>query len=352
MPAVTPAAVRAVGPEEPEQVEEVEAAEGSVRVAAWARALLDAGLLELPLPGRGRTRERFRALAMIGSVDLGLARLAEAHTDAIAIQADLGTCAAGPGLWGVWAANPPVDPLRATRTDGGWVLDGRKQWCSGAGCCDHALVTALAGDGYRMFAVDMSHPGAAAVDGSWPAVAMRGSDSRSVDFHQVPAVALGPPEGYLDRPGFWHGAVGVAAAWWGGALGVADALARADVRRPLHAHALAHAGAVDAALIAAQQVLDWAADEFDNDPNDVAGAARLTAGRVRAVVEDAATTVLDRTGRALGAAPLAMDVEHGRRVADLTLYLRQSHAERDLEALGRASLDSAGFPWHHAAGPA
>jgi hypothetical protein len=63
------------------------------------------------------------------------------------------------------------------------------------------------------------------------------------------------------------------------------------------------------------------------------------------VVERAATEVADRTGRALGAGPLATDVEHGRRVADLALYLRQSHAERDLEELGRGSLDDRGFPW-------
>ena len=58
-----------------------------------------------------------------------------------------------------------------------------------------------------------------------------------------------------------------------------------------------------------------------------------------------ATEVLERTGRALGAAPLALDPEHGKRVADLTVYLRQSHAERDLAELGRAALDAGGFPW-------
>ena len=40
-------------------------------------------------------------------------------------------------------------------------------------------------------------------------------------------------------------------------------------------------------------------------------------------------------GHALGPGPLAMDAEHAARVADLTLYVRQHHAERDLAALGR-----------------
>ncbi len=45
------------------------------------------------------------------------------------------------------------------------------------------------------------------------------------------------------------------------------------------------------------------------------------------------------SGTRLGPAPLALDDAHARRVADLTVYLRQHHAERDSAALGRALLD-------------
>ena len=315
------------------------------RTARWARAALDAGLLDLPLPGRGATADRFAALADLGGTDLDLARLAEAHVDAVAIRADLGADGPAEGLWGVWAANPPADPLLARRSDDGWRLDGTKPWCSGAGCCDRALVTARTDDGYRLFAVDLADPRAAAVDGTWPAAAMQGSDSRSVRFDGAPAEPMGGPQEYLERPGFWHGAVGVAAVWWGGAREIGRALARADGRRPLGAHALAHAGAVDAALTAAGAVLEAAALSFDADPADGAGTVRLTAARARAVVERSAVEVVERTGRALGAAPLALDAAHGRRVADLLLYLRQSHAESDLEELGRAGLDAGGPPW-------
>lgn len=344
LPADRVGEILALRPDEPDPV---------ARTAGWARAALDAGLLDLPLPGRGRTAERFRALADLGGADLDLARLAEAHSDAAAIRADLASdvpSAAGGGLWGVWAANPPKAPLLARRTGGGWLLSGTKPWCSGAGAADRALVTARTGDGYRLFAVDLHHPGAAPVEGSWPAAAMQGSDSRSVRFDDVPAQAVGGPDDYLQRPGFWHGAVGVAAVWWGGAREVARALARAHSRRPLNEHALAHAGAVDAALAAAEAVLMLTAAQFDADgwvPGDpaVTERARLAAARTRAVVERTVTEVVDRTGRALGAAPLALDVAHGRRVADLALYLRQSHAEVDLEDLGRRSLDAGGPPW-------
>jgi uncharacterized protein (UPF0264 family) len=56
---------------------------------------------------------------------------------------------------------------------------------------------------------------------------------------------------------------------------------------------------------------------------------------VRSTVERAATEVVDRVGRALGPAPLAHDGRHAGLVADLAVYVRQEHAERDLEALGR-----------------
>ena len=53
------------------------------------------------------------------------------------------------------------------------------------------------------------------------------------------------------------------------------------------------------------------------------------------MVETAVDETINRTGRALGPAPLCQDAQHARRVADLTIYVRQSHAERDLERLGR-----------------
>jgi hypothetical protein len=92
-------------------------------------------------------------------------------------------------------------------------------------------------------------------------------------------------------------------------------------------------------LAGARSALDAAAAAFDTDPSDASGRTAAVARRTRAVVEAAATETIDRVGRALGAAPLALDGDHARRVADLTLYLRQSHADRDLTALGRLVAD-------------
>ena len=102
-------------------------------VAAALLAAVESGRLNLPLPGGGRTRERWAVLADLAGDDLSLARLAEGHADALAILAELGEPAPPAGSrWGVWAAQPPGPGLTARRAGRGWRLDGIKQYCSGA----------------------------------------------------------------------------------------------------------------------------------------------------------------------------------------------------------------------------
>jgi hypothetical protein len=202
-------------------------------------------------------------------------------------------------------------------------------------------VAAAADDGIRLFALENRPPYAEPIDGTWPAVGMAASDSRTVRFTDAPARPIGGPGDYVNRPGFWHGGVGVAAVWYGGALGVADKLRDAARTKQLGPHALAHLGAVDVALAGAGAVLAAAAAEIDADPGRDAHRLAL---RVRAAAEAAATVVLERVGRALGAGPLCRDAEHARLVADLTVYLRQSHAEGDLEQLGSLVADEE-QPW-------
>src|SRR5580704_8280521 len=307
--------------------------------AAWQRtagaftAAVESGRLDLPLPGSGATWQRWAAFADLAEEDLSLARLGEGHADSVAILAELGGPPPQPGSrWGVWAANPPGPNVTATRQGGTWVLNGTKQYCSGARVCTHALVTARAGGGERLFAVTVE--GLEPRAGSWPATGMAGSDTLDIGFPAVPAEQVGPPGGYTGRPGFSHGGAGVAACWYGGARGVARALARAATKGDVGPHALAHLGAVDIALRTTRVTLARAAAEIDADPGDLGGEGALRALRVRALAEATATDVLARTGRALGAGPLSHDEAHSRAVADLTVFLRQHHAERDLALLG------------------
>ena len=298
-------------------------------------------LAAVPLPGRGDTLGLWSTLASLAAVDLTVGRVVEPHLDALAIL-DQGGLAppAADCTWGVWAAHAPGSRLEATWTDDGvFRLHGTKPWCSLAQHVDHAVVTAHTSDTTRRaFVVDLGHPGATHDDASgWVSRGLRDLVSVATHYDAVPATPVGQDDWYLQRPGFAWGGMGVAACWYGAAVGLARTLAVACGRREPDQVALMHLGAVDARLHAARAVLAEAAASVDAGLADGAAGA-LLAARVRGVVATTAEEVLTRVGHALGPGPLTTDAAHAARTADLTVYLRQHHAERDEAALGRAAL--------------
>jgi hypothetical protein len=100
------------------------------------------------------------------------------------------------------------------------------------------------------------------------------------------------------------------------------------------AHTMAHLGAMGAAVWAMKAYLDCAGREIDNDPAN-GEAARLRALAVRHLIEESCSNILRRLGRAFGPRPLAFDSIVSKRYQEVELYIRQSHAEHDLESLGR-----------------
>lgn len=327
--------------------------ESTARRFASIAEQITTGRRPVPLPGSGGTAQRLSALQAFAEEDLAVARLVEGHVDALAVLAELHGPVARPGeRWAVWAAEPPGSGLRAVREGDGWRLDGTKKYCSGAHSCTHALVTADTDDGKRLFAAEITGTASGTagtvgdeqgarqargtcrpVPGTWPAVGMAGSDSPDVEFRAVRAAPVGEPGAYVARPGFQHGGIGVAACWYGGAVAVAGTL-RTAAARGADPHRDAHFGAVDVLLNAAAAVLGEAAAEIDADPADTSGGARVRTLRVRAFVESVCAEVLARVGRATGAGPLCHDARHARAAADLAVYIRQHHAERDLAELG------------------
>ncbi|RKT78801.1 alkylation response protein AidB-like acyl-CoA dehydrogenase [Terracoccus luteus] len=338
------------------------AAAGDVDAALWlARDLATT----LPLPGSGATRALWEALASLGAADLTVARVVEPHLDALAVLAQVEADGLLPdgaldavgvddgATWGVYAAEGPGARLEAhpDRDASGHevaLLTGRKPWCSLAGRVSHALVTAWCGpDERRLYAVDLRHAGVTvATDVAWAARGLTAVTSGPVDLVDVPAVPVGPPGWYLHRPGFAWGGIGVAAIWFGGAVGVARRLAEQAARREPDQLALAHLGAVDGALHAARAALAEAAAVVDATSNGTSTGVdpAVLALRTRQVVARAAETVLEHVAHALGPAPLTLEDEHARRVADLQVYVRQEHAERDQATLGRLLLQHGDAP--------
>ncbi|MDQ2726639.1 MAG: acyl-CoA dehydrogenase [Actinomycetota bacterium] len=304
-------------------------------VEAWVASHADA---PVPVPGRGRTWPRMELLADVAGGDLSVGRLIEGHLDALAILDELGRSPTGPGVYGVWAARRPGE-LVASPDGDGWWLQGAKPFCSGAGLLSRALVVADAPDGVRLFDLDVD--GVVVVEGTWPAVGMAGSASNRVCWPGQlvkPDEAVGPPGSYTDRIGFWWGAAGVAACWWGGARAllrvVRDDLARGD---PGDAE-LAELGAGWATLDAAGAVLRQAAAQIDAQDGDDKEGARRTALVTRHAVHHACVDVLAAAGAAGGARPICLDPEQSRRSADLYAYLAQQHRGRDAAALGRMAV--------------
>lgn len=311
--------------------------------AVRLRGLVAAGLDRLPLPGGGDTLARWQALAQVAQADLSLAKLFEGHVDALAILAELQDGAAPPeAVWGVWAAEAPNGKARIVSDDGPAVrLGGAKCWCSGAGSASHALLTAWdpQADAPQLVQIAIDQPGVVVDRDRWQAVGMRDSASLDIALDDAHGRRVGPLGAYLSRPGFWHGGAGIAACWYGGARGLALELKRAlqtaapPARSPF---ALSALGKVDLALTATAAVLRDVAHAIDADP---ARDARALALRARLAAEQAATAVLHEVGRTLGAAPFCRDRRFARAAADLPVFIRQSHAERDSAALGACVLD-------------
>jgi alkylation response protein AidB-like acyl-CoA dehydrogenase len=310
----------------------------AARVADRLRALAHEGAFDLPLPAGGRTVERFDALRAFGYEDLAVGRLAEAHLDGIAIKAEAGRPHDHGVLLGVWAAGGPRNRVVAEPfVRGGWRLTGRRSWCSGASLLDRALLTVEADGDALLVDVDLTDPALVIDEASWRTPALAATATATVTFAGVHVPAdgvVGEPGFYLGRPGFWAGSVGVAAIWAGGAERVAATL-RASVEED-DPHALAHLGAVEVTCWTMRAALAAAAAELDADPCDERGQAMTRAFMVRHLVERSCLEVVDRSARALGPAPMVADASHAQRLIDLQLYVRQIHAEQDLEDIGRA----------------
>lgn len=290
-----------------------------------------------PRVGEGRTAELWELLAATAAIDVGAARILEPHLDALTIlnQADRSDLVRPEDTWGVFAAESPDHRLRAEESGARWTLRGSKPWCSLASHLSRALVTASLDDGRRaLFAVDLRADGVRAHDGPWVARGLTQVVSAPVDFDDAPAIPIGPPGWYLERPGFAWGGMSVAACWWGAASGIARRLLTPAQSADADQLALVHLGRVDASLWSARAVLTEAAELLDDGRSTRVG-ERLLSERVRAVVVDAAALTLTESAEALGPSPLTRDEQFARSSADLHLYIQQHHGLRDVARIGR-----------------
>jgi hypothetical protein len=281
--------------------------------------------VRLRRPGAGATVERHRAIFAAGRESLSLAKLIEAHWDAVAILEEAGKQPALGAIYAVWASEVPGAPLIFENE----VLHGRKEFCSGARLVDRALVTA----GPLLVELDLrsAHGSISFDESGWNTAAFRTTHTATIAFDEHPVVSvIGDSDWYTRRSGFWPGACGPAAAWAGGAAGLVDYAMTSKRNDP---HTLAHLGAMHTNVWTMETLLTSLGETFDSGLGTNAMVAAL---QLRHVVEQLCTDILRRFARSLGPAPLVKDAATALRYAELDLFLRQSHAERDLEHLGTA----------------
>lgn len=314
-------------------LQELATIDDQASVGTAFRTLFEHGLLDLPLPGSKETRTRFRCLIELGAHDLSLARLAQSHCDAISILHEAGREPAPHAIYGVWAECSRDALLRAECTSQGWLLHGELPNCAGASSVDRVLVVARLPE-TMIFDVPRSAFGGLEFE-PHRTVGMFAADSCSVRVArcQLPVDALvGSPAFYASRRGVWSGELDVAACWMGGAVGVYRSALNSLQPSNADPHAQRHLGAAFASLSAAGQVLHDAAHAID--AGEGVTALQRRALWTRRVIAQSCTEVLDHVSRALSETPLWFDQGYARRIADLPVYLRDAHADRDLAMLG------------------
>ncbi|MGP5549164.1 acyl-CoA dehydrogenase [Psychrobacter namhaensis] len=290
---------------------------------------------KIPHPASGgrtnpHTLMRWQVLAYVAGIDLTIAKWFESHLDALSILHEVGYSERAQGLWAIWAAEGHPDPIRYQQGK----ISGSKSWCSGANIVDHGLMTYRDENGQsQLLFVDMQQDGIEIDNGAWQAVGMQATDTATIQFNQAAASHVGAANAYLERVGFWHGAAGVAACWYGATASIATYLIKGYQHKP-HDFKAMYLGQIGTALAVTQQYFHHVAHLIDSQPDH---SHELAIRQLRVNVEQLAREVIETVGLALGAAPFCGNAHFARLSADLPVFIRQSHGAFDLQKIGELS---------------
>lgn len=334
-------------------------------------ALRAHGLLAAPLPqslggfglgtsSRGATA-LLQVLRRLGHASLPLGRLYEGHVNAVKLilyyglpeqHALLARDLREGRLFGVWNTEAADGVCLVDLPGGGFRLEGRKIYASGAGHVERPLITARSADGSIRMIVPELESGKRADLSGWVAHGMRASATGTVDFSGIEvgvAGLVGEPGDYLRQPFFSAGAWRFAAVHLGGLERLLDEL-REHLGRTGRAADPYQLARVGQAAIAAETAHLWLeracllAEDSATDPDMVVAYVNLA----RLAVERAALDVLEHTHRSIGLAGFLRTHPVERLSRDLATYLRQPAPDRALAQAASyvlASADPAAGLW-------
>lgn len=286
----------------------------------------------LPYPASGQTYQRWQMFAQIAGYDLSLAKLFESHCDALSILNELGYQAEIDNQTSaVWAAEGGPVPIQVENNH----CRGIKTWCSGAEFIQKALMSYKdKQDQAQLCIVELAHPSVQVDLSHWQAVGMRGTQTAQVHFDNTPVTVIGQPNRYLERPGFWHGAAGVAACWYGAAVRLVSFLQKSCQTHP-NAFKKMYLGELAQQLSVTKQYFQYVAKLIDDEPM-LSHECEIRI--LRAQTEQCCQSVIQIVGKALGARPYCEEAIFSQLIADLPVFIRQSHAAFDYESIAELCL--------------
>lgn len=247
-------------------------------------------------------------------------------------------------LFAVWAAEGSPNPI-VVKND---LCSGQKNWCSGASLVRYALMSYKCSEddsvsnpqSTHLVLVDMQQAGIHVDHQPWVAVGMQHTFTASIHFDAVTVHPVGQANEYLSRVGFWHGAAGVAACWFGATARIAEYLKahclKLQEANKLHDYALLYLGEVITEISSTRQYFQYVAQKIDSEPQH---SHELIVRILRAKAEQTALKVLEVVGKALGARPFCEDAVFAQLCADLPVFIRQSHAAFDLKQIATLYLE-------------
>lgn len=275
-----------------------------------------------------------RLLRLLGRGNLSIARIFEAHVNALRLISLYGTkrhiqCAAEAArdghLFALWVTDG-AEPLRIVGSLAHGHLVGGKNFCSAAGHATQAVVTATSGDQVHLLHLEVA-PSRRPYKIGQPPQGMRATTTGRMDLGGIvvsKASVLGQPGDYLREPEFSTGAWRTCAALLGGLDALIDEMRTQLIarRRDSHPHQLARVGQ---ALIAQETAALWVfrAARITDGPGQADGDRHAYVNLARIAVERACLDALQLVQRSLGLAAFVPPNPVERLSRDLATYLRQ-----------------------------
>ena len=312
--------------------------------------LASAGLLKIVLPGEKldfngpHTAELLQLLKSVGKANLSIGRIYEGHINALYLIHLFGSdkqkvnwydaVRTQNALFGVWNTQT-ANGVTIVSTSNGFVVNGKKTFCSGAEIVTHPLITgnidSIDRKGWQMMVLEMDKIGYEKIDkSSWKTLGMRASGSFIVDFSGYSiseGSLLAMPGNYLKQPYFNGGAIRFAAVQLGGVEAIADETLSylKLLNRTEDSLQNTRISNIMTAVTSGNLWINQAGENFENwvDKPDRSEELIVFANMTRTAIEEIGVLVMQESNKCVGARGLMYPFPFERFYRDLSFYLRQ-----------------------------